>query len=112
MKCYRKKKLQNFLINDLIKGIGGVTMHYEYKTKHTCATKITFDIKDENIYNVKFTGGCDGNLKAVPLLIEGWKAEDVVKKLRGLKCGGRQTSCTDQLSVAITQALEEEQEEN
>ena len=76
-------------------------MKYSYKTKGTCSTNIDFDIENDRIYSVSFTGGCNGNLKAVSKLVEGEKVDDVIKKLSGIKCGFRDTSCADQLSKAL-----------
>lgn len=76
-------------------------MKYSYKTKGTCSTNIDFDIENDRIYNVSFTGGCNGNLKAVSKLVEGEKVEDVIKKLSGIKCSFRDTSCADQFSKAL-----------
>lgn len=79
-------------------------MRYNYKTKDTCATEIEFDIENSILNNVKFTGGCNGNLKAVTQLVEGMKVEDVIKKVGGIKCGRRPTSCTGQLALALENA--------
>ena len=76
-------------------------MKYSYKTKGTCSTNIDFDIENDRIYSVSFTGGCNGNLKAVSKLVEGEKVDDVIKKLSGIKCGFRDTSCADQLSKSL-----------
>jgi uncharacterized protein (TIGR03905 family) len=84
-------------------------MHYEYKTQGTCSTKIVFDLENKNIVkNVAFTGGCNGNLKAVSKLVDGMKAEDVIKLLKGNTCGGKPTSCADQLTKALEEALSKE----
>ena len=80
-------------------------MNYEYKTKGTCSSKINFDIEDGKLKNVAFTNGCNGNLKAISKLVEGMDAERVVEILDGNTCGMRNTSCADQLSKAIQQAL-------
>ena len=82
-------------------------MKYEYKTSMTCSSKIIFDLEGDIVKNVKFVGGCDGNLKAISKLIDGWKADKVVKILEGNTCGGRPTSCADQLAKALKQAKEE-----
>lgn len=76
--------------------------HCEYKTKDTCSTLITFD-KDENgiVTNIQFTGGCNGNLKAIAKLLEGMPAEEINAKLKGNLCGRRPTSCADQLAIAV-----------
>lgn len=77
-------------------------MTYTYKTFGTCSRKIDFDV-DENgcIRNVKFTGGCNGNLKGIGALVEGMKKEDVIEKLKGINCNGKGTSCPDQLAKAL-----------
>ncbi len=77
-------------------------MTHTYKTENTCSTEIKFD-KDENgvVTNISFTGGCNGNLKAISKLLEGMKAEDIHAKLAGNLCGRRPTSCADQLAKAV-----------
>ena len=84
------------------------SMKYNYRTRGVCAMDITFDIDGDKVHNVRFYGGCDGNLKAICKLIEGMKAEQVVKILEGNTCGFRPTSCADQLSIALREALAEE----
>ncbi len=80
--------------------------HFDYKTKGTCAVMIHFDIDDEKkIRNVSFDGGCNGNLKAISKLIEGTDAVEVMEKLDGNICGFKNTSCADQLSKGIREAL-------
>jgi uncharacterized protein (TIGR03905 family) len=76
-------------------------MHKTYKTKGTCSTTIDFDIEDNKIYNVSFTGGCNGNLKGIAALVEGQDIDTVKEKLKGIKCGFKQTSCPDQLAQAL-----------
>ena len=76
-------------------------MEYEYKTNGTCSTKIQFEIVDGLVKNVRFTGGCNGNLKAVAALVEGMPKEKVIEILRGIDCRGKGTSCGDQLSKAL-----------
>jgi len=83
-------------------------MHYTYNTNGTCSRKIDFDLNDGVVTNVVFTGGCDGNLKSIPLLIEGWQAQDVVSRLKGVTCGWKETSCGDQLATALAGALAKE----
>lgn len=82
-------------------------MHYDYKTQGTCSRTISFDIEDGAVKNVKFEGGCNGNLKGISALAEGKKPEELIKCLEGIKCGFKQTSCPDQLSRALKSALEE-----
>lgn len=72
-----------------------------YNTHGTCSTEVNFDLNDGIVTNVKFKGGCPGNLQAISSLIEGMSAEEVVKKLKGITCGEKTTSCTDQLAIAI-----------
>ena len=84
-------------------------MHQTYKTKGTCSTKIDFDIVDGKIYNVEFTGGCNGNLKGIAALVEGQNADEVKDKLEGIKCGMKNTSCPDQLSKAISEKMKHEE---
>lgn len=76
-------------------------MHQTYKTSGTCSTQIDFDIEDNKIYNLKFTGGCNGNLKGIAALVEGEDITTVKNKLKGIKCGFRNTSCPDQLASAL-----------
>ena len=76
-------------------------MQYTYKTKGTCANEINFDVKDDCVYNVSYTGGCNGNLKAISSLVEGQKIDTVIEKLKGITCGFKQTSCGDQLAKAL-----------
>ncbi len=82
-------------------------MRYSYKTKGTCSSVIDFDIEGDVIKNVKFTGGCNGNLKAISSLVEGMRVEDIEKKLKGITCGFKGTSCSDQLSQAVRKAYDE-----
>jgi uncharacterized protein (TIGR03905 family) len=74
---------------------------YEYITKGTCSTKIRFKIEDGKLYSVEFEDGCEGNLKAVSILLEGTDAAEAVKKLKGLRCGNRKTSCCGELAAAV-----------
>lgn len=77
-------------------------MTHTFKTANTCATLITFDkAEDGTITNIQFTGGCNGNLKALSKLLDGMKAEEINEKLRGNLCGRRPTSCADQLAMAV-----------
>ena len=81
-------------------------MQYEYKTKGVCSQRIFFDIEDGKVYNVKFIGGCDGNLKGICSLVDGMKVEDVIERLSGTTCGRKNTSCPDQFAQALKEALE------
>lgn len=81
-------------------------MTYKFKTRGVCASYITFDLNDGVVSNVFFSGGCNGNLKAISKLVEGMEARKVISILKGNVCGFKSTSCADQFSVALTQALE------
>lgn len=83
-------------------------MHHTYKTQGTCSTQIDFDIEDNKIKNVVFIGGCNGNLKAVSKLVEGKNAQEIAELLEGNTCGPKPTSCADQLSKALLEALQKE----
>lgn len=78
-------------------------MHYVYNTSGTCAKRIEFDIVNEKVYNVSFTGGCNGNLKAISRLVDGMNKEEIIKRCRGITCGVKNTSCSDQLVKALEQ---------
>jgi uncharacterized protein (TIGR03905 family) len=80
--------------------------HITYKTKGTCSSKINFDLDEQNcVHNVSFTGGCNGNLKAIGILTEGMSADELISKLRGNTCGFRSTSCADQLAKAVDEQI-------
>lgn len=76
-----------------------------YKTTGTCARVISFDYENGKLYNLTFEGGCNGNLKAISKLCEGKDLEEIATLLAGNTCGPRSTSCADQLSKAIKEAL-------
>lgn len=81
-------------------------MKFNYSTKGVCSRSIDIDIQDGVINEVKFDGGCDGNLKGIGSLVKGMKPEDAVERLAGIKCGSKATSCPDQLSKALTEWME------
>ena len=80
-------------------------MHYEYETRGVCARKITFDLNDGIVSNIRFIGGCSGNTQGVSLLANGMSAEEVIARVKDVKCGMKSTSCPDQLAIALTQAI-------
>ena len=82
-------------------------MSYSYKTSMVCASKIDFDLDGDVVTNVRFTGGCNGNLKAIAKLIDGWTVQQIEDKLLGNTCGGKPTSCADQLARAVRAALDQ-----
>ena len=80
-------------------------MEYTYIPKGVCARKITFEINDGIVHNVRFSGGCAGNTQGVAARVEGMKAEEVVERLSGIRCGFKRTSCPDQMAEAIKEAV-------
>ena len=81
-------------------------MEYNYKTQMVCSTDITFDLEGDVVSNIRFTGGCNGNLKAIAKLVDGWTVEQIESKLSGNTCGRRPTSCADQLARAVRAAYD------
>ncbi len=81
--------------------------HVRFSPKGICAQQIDFDI-DENgaLHNVQFLGGCNGNLKAISKLVDGWTVEKIESYLKGNTCGRRPTSCADQLAIAVRAAYD------
>ena len=77
-----------------------------YKTKGVCSKEINFDLVDGKVHNVSFVGGCNGNLKGICSLIEGQDANEVIKRLEGIQCVFKSTSCPDQLAQALKSALQ------
>ena len=76
-------------------------MQYEYKTKGTCSRAILFVIEDNKLKNVQYIGGCNGNLKGIGALVEGMDVNEAIRRLEGIHCGPRSTSCPDQLAQAL-----------
>ncbi|MBR3282720.1 MAG: TIGR03905 family TSCPD domain-containing protein [Ruminococcus sp.] len=82
-------------------------MDYTYETEMVCAQEISFHIEGNVITDIKFYGGCNGNLKAISKLVDGWTVEQIEDKLSGNLCGRRPTSCADQLAKAVRAAYNE-----
>ena len=80
-------------------------MKFEYRTKGVCSRSIILDIEDGIVKDVEFIGGCTGNLKGICSLVKGLSCEEVKKRLSGIRCGLKPTSCPDQLTKAIDEAL-------
>jgi len=80
-------------------------MTYNYKTSGICAKGITVEMDGSVIRSVAFNGGCAGNLEGISRLVEGMRAEDVVAKFKGTKCGSKASSCPDQLARALEEAM-------
>jgi uncharacterized protein (TIGR03905 family) len=81
---------------------------YEYTTQGTCSTKIRFDIRDNKVRDLSFEGGCNGNLKGISIMAEGMDAAELSKRLKGVRCGSKPTSCPDQLARALELAAKEQ----
>lgn len=79
-------------------------MQYNYKTSGTCSREIIFEIEDGKVKNLRFVGGCNGNLQGIGALVEGMNVTDVIARVEGISCGGRPTSCPDQLAKALKEA--------
>ena len=82
-------------------------MAFEYNTRGTCARKIYFDIRDGKVRDVKFVDGCSGNTQGVAALVEGMDVDEVIARLKGIRCGRKPTSCPDQLATALERAKAE-----
>lgn len=81
----------------------------KYKTSGTCSILIDYDVVEENgvkvVRNVKYTGGCNGNLQGISKLVEGMSVSDVIARLEGIRCGFKPTSCPDQLAKALKNSI-------
>ena len=77
----------------------------QYKTNGVCSRLIHFDIVDNKVRNVEFVGGCAGNAQGVARLIEGMDVHEAIRRMEGIRCGARKTSCPDQLAKALREAL-------
>lgn len=80
-------------------------MHYTLYPKGVCSTQIDLDVTDGKIHNLSYTGGCNGNLKALGAMCEGASAEEVIRRLSGITCGYKGTSCSDQLARLLKDAM-------
>ncbi len=84
-------------------------MEYIYTTENTCSRNIKVEINGNVVTNIEFLGGgCNGNLKAIPRLVDGWTVEEIEEKCAGITCGRRPTSCADQLAHAVREAFEKQ----
>ena len=81
-------------------------MDYTYKTRGVCSRKITFSVEDGKVHGVAFDGGCNGNGKGVSALVEGMDVDEAIRRMRGITCGMKGTSCPDQLAQALEQTRE------
>ena len=81
-------------------------MTYTYRPKGVCSQRMTIELEDGVIRDVQILGGCNGNLQGIAALVRGMKAEEAIERMRGIRCGFKNTSCADQLTVGIKKALE------
>jgi uncharacterized protein (TIGR03905 family) len=81
-------------------------MSYIYRTNGTCSSQSEVELDGDIVKNVVFTGGCPGNLQAIPRLVEGLTVDEVVKRISGIQCGMKNTSCGDQLAKALREAYD------
>ena len=81
-------------------------MKYDFSPKGVCARRLEFELDGDIVKNVQFMGGCDGNLKALAALTEGMTVDQVCERLKGITCGLKNTSCSDQLAQALAKAQE------
>lgn len=79
-------------------------MEFTYKTRGTCSREISFEVNEGKVSNVRFYGGCNGNLKGIGALVEGMAIDDVIARVEGICCGPKATSCPDQLAQALKAA--------
>ena len=81
-------------------------MKYDFSPKGVCARRLEFELDGDIVKNVRFKGGCNGNLKALAALTEGMTVDQVCERLKGITCGLKNTSCSDQLAQALAKAQE------
>ena len=77
------------------------TIHMRFKTSGVCSSEINFEVENNCVKSVQFTGGCNGNLQGIARLVEGMPVDEVIKRLEGVRCGMKSTSCPDQLAKAL-----------
>lgn len=75
----------------------------KYIPKGVCSREITFEVVDGTVHNVQYLGGCNGNTQGIAALVEGMSVDEAIKRLKGIKCGFKPTSCPDQLAKALEQ---------
>ena len=76
-------------------------MQYTYKTKGVCSSNIYIDVEGDIVTNVRYVGGCNGNLQGIGALVKGMKIDDVIERLENIRCGFKNTSCPAQLAIAL-----------
>ncbi len=83
-------------------------MTYTYQPRGVCSRKMTVELDDGIIRDVRIEGGCSGNLQGISLLVIGMPAREAIQRMKGIRCGGKPSSCPDQLALALEQALEKQ----
>ena len=81
-------------------------MHFSYTPKGVCSRKIDLELENGVVTALSFTGGCHGNLQGISVLVQGMDAQEAIRRLKGIRCGPRSTSCPDQLAKALKQYKE------
>ena len=82
-------------------------MKITYRPRGVCSRLMEIEVEDNKIVSVNVTGGCDGNLKGISRLVEGMDVDEAIRRMQGIRCGGKPTSCPDQLSIALSQYRQE-----
>ena len=83
-------------------------MTHTYRTRGVCSQQMTVELDKGIIRSVEIIGGCNGNLQGISHLVEGMDAQEAIRRMKGIRCGYKDTSCPDQLSIALEQAVEKE----
>ena len=83
-------------------------MTHTYRTRGVCSQQMTVELDNGIIRSVEIIGGCNGNLQGISHLVEGMDAQEAIRRMKGIRCGYKDTSCPDQLSIALEQAVEKE----
>ena len=83
-------------------------MHYDFTTQGVCARTISFELNGDVVSDIRFHGGCPGNLKAIAKLVDGWTVDKIEEYLKGNTCGYKPTSCADQLAIGVRLAHDKE----
>lgn len=82
-------------------------MHYQVKPHGVCSRSIAFDLEGDVVHNVEFIGGCQGNLLAISRIVDGMTIDQIEQAFKGIDCGGRGTSCSDQFATLLRRTYEE-----
>lgn len=82
-------------------------MKITYRPRGVCSRLMEIEVEDNKIVSVDVTGGCDGNLKGISRLVKGMDVDEAIRRMQGIRCGGKPTSCPDQLSIALSQYRQE-----